>query len=46
MSGTRILIVDDEQRMRKLVRDYMMREGYVVMEASNGRQALEIFHSV
>ena len=45
MSNTTILIVDDEQRMRKLVRDYMMREGYVVMEASNGRQALEIFHS-
>ena len=45
MSNTTILIVDDEQRMRKLVRDYMIREGYVVMEASNGRQALEIFHS-
>ena len=45
MSNTTILIVDDEQRMRKLVRDYMIREGYVVLEASNGRQALEIFHS-
>ena len=45
MSNTTILIVDDEQRMRKLVRDYMIREGYVVIEAANGRQALEIFHS-
>ena len=45
MSNTTILIVDDEQRMRKLVRDYMIREGYVVLEAANGRQALEIFHS-
>lgn len=45
MSNTTILIVDDEQRMRKLVRDYMIREGYVVLEAANGRQALEIFRS-
>ena len=45
MSNTTILIVDDEQRMRKLVRDYMIREGYVALEAANGRQALEIFHS-
>ena len=29
MSGTKILIVDDEQRMRKLVRDYLIREGTV-----------------
>ena len=43
MSGTRILIVDDDQKMRKLVRDYMIREGYSVVEASNGREALEIF---
>ena len=45
MSSTTILIVDDEQRMRKLVRDYMIREGYIVLEASNGRQSLEIFNS-
>lgn len=44
MSGTTILIVDDEQRMRKLVRDYMIREGYRVLEAADGRQALEIFN--
>lgn len=43
MSGTRIMIVDDEQRLRKLVRDYMIREGYSVLEASNGREALNLF---
>lgn len=45
MSGTTILIVDDEQRMRKLVRDYMIREGYTVLEAANGKQALDIFYN-
>ncbi len=45
MNGTKILIVDDEQRMRKLVRDYMIREGYIVLEAANGRQALDIFNT-
>ena len=43
MSATRILIVDDEQRMRKLLRDYMIREGYSVLEASGGKQALDLF---
>ena len=43
MSGTRIMIVDDEQRLRKLVRDYMIREGYSVLEAANGREALNLF---
>ena len=45
MSGTTILIVDDEQRMRKLVRDYMIREGYRVLEAADGRQALDLFNN-
>ena len=45
MNGTNILIVDDEQRMRKLVRDYMIREGYKVLEAADGRQALDIFNN-
>ena len=45
MNGTKILIVDDEQRMRKLVRDYMIREGYIALEAGNGRQALDIFNT-
>ena len=45
MNGTTILIVDDEQRMRTLVRDYMIREGYKVLEAADGRQALDIFNN-
>ena len=45
MSGTTILIVDDEQRMRKLLRDYMIREGYKVLEAADGRQALDIINN-
>ena len=45
MSSTKILIVDDEQRIRKLLRDYLIRDGYTVYEASNGRQALDIFNS-
>jgi DNA-binding response OmpR family regulator len=45
MSSTKILIVDDEQRIRKLLRDYLIRDGYTVYEASNGRRALDIFNS-
>ena len=45
MSSTKSLIVDDEQRIRKLLRDYLIRDGYTVYEASNGRQALDIFNS-
>ena len=39
------MIVDDEQRMRKLVRDYMIREGYSVLEAADGKQALDLFYN-
>jgi len=37
-----ILIVDDELRIRKLVSDFLVREGYSILEADNGRCALEI----
>lgn len=43
MSAARILVVDDEQRMRKLMRDYLLREGYSVLEAADGRTALNLF---
>ena len=33
MDKIRILVVDDESRMRKLVRDFLVREGYEVLEA-------------
>jgi two-component system response regulator ResD len=37
-----VLIVDDELRIRKLVADFLVREGYNILEADNGRSALEI----
>ncbi len=37
-----ILIVDDELRIRKLIADFLMREGYNILEAENGRCALDI----
>lgn len=43
MSITKILVVDDESRMRKLVSDFLIREKFIVLEASNGEEALEIF---
>ena len=43
MEAKRILIADDEDRMRKLVRDFLKKEGYAVVEAADGCQALEVF---
>ena len=40
----RILIVDDEKRIRDLICDYLHREGYETLEAENGREALTLFH--
>ncbi|SMD09736.1 response regulator transcription factor [Sporomusa malonica] len=37
-----VLIVDDELRMRKLVADFLIREGYSILEADNGQLALEL----
>jgi len=42
MQNKTILITDDELRIRKLVADFLLREGYTVLEADNGRTALEI----
>lgn len=41
--GKRILVVDDEARMRKLVKDFLVREGFTVLEAGDGEEALDIF---
>lgn len=41
----KILVVDDESRMRKLVRDFLQKKGYDVIEAENGEQAVDIFCS-
>lgn len=43
MSATKILVVDDEDRMRKLVGDFLVKDGYTVIEASNGLEAVEKF---
>ena len=40
----KILVVDDESRMRKLVRDFLVRGGYEVLEAGDGEAALDIFY--
>lgn len=43
MSKIKILVVDDESRMRKLVSDFLNRENFQVIEAANGEEALDIF---
>lgn len=45
MDRTKILVVDDESRMRKLVKDFLSREGYAVLEAGDGIEAMDIFYS-
>ncbi len=44
MDNLKILVVDDESRMRKLVRDFLVKKGFVVVEAENGEQAIDIFY--
>ena len=43
MDKIKILVVDDEARMRKLVRDFLVRKGYEVVEAEDGEEACTIF---
>lgn len=43
MDRKKVLVVDDESRMRKLVRDFLVRENYEVIEADNGESAVDIF---
>lgn len=45
MAVQKILVVDDEARMRKLVSDFLVREGYEVLEAANGEEAMDLFYA-
>ncbi len=45
MEKTKILVVDDESRMRKLVRDFLVKKEYEVLEAADGNEALDLFYS-
>ncbi len=44
MDRLKILVVDDEPRMRKLVKDFLVKSGYDVIEAQDGSQALDSFY--
>ena len=44
MEQLKILVVDDEQRMRKLVRDFLVKKNFDVMEAGDGEEAVDIFY--
>ncbi len=45
MLDTNILIVDDEPRMRKLIKDFLLQKGYRILEAEDGEKAIEIFEN-
>lgn len=43
MPSNTILVVDDEQRMRKLVRDFLIKKDFRVLEAADGEEAVDVF---
>ena len=43
MDRLKIMVVDDESRMRKLVSDFLIKSNYVVVEAADGAEAIDIF---
>ena len=45
MEGLYILVVDDESRMRKLLKDFLSAKGYQILEAEDGEKAIEIFET-
>ena len=44
MEAPKILVVDDESRMRKLVRDFLEKKNFRVLEAGDGEEAMDIFY--
>lgn len=45
MDKIKILVVDDESRMRKLVKDFLLKKDYEVLEAGDGEEAIDVFFS-
>ena len=45
MDRKKILVVDDEARMRKLVKDFLEKENYMVLEAGDGMEAMDLFYA-
>ena len=43
MDKLKVLVVDDESRMRKLVKDFLVKKDFVVLEAENGADAIDVF---
>ena len=43
MSNITVLVVDDEARMRKLIKDFLSQKGYSILEAGDGEEALKVF---
>lgn len=43
MNECKVLVVDDESRMRKLVKDFLVKKDFEVLEAADGEQAIEVF---
>ena len=46
MESLKILVVDDESRMRKLVKDFLTKKGFTVIEAGDGEEAVDKFFEV
>lgn len=45
MERLKILVADDESRMRKLVKDFLLKSNFEVLEAEDGSQALDLFYA-
>ena len=45
MERLKILVVDDESRMRKLVRDFLVKKDFEVLEAGDGEEALDVLYN-
>lgn len=44
MENLKILVVDDEEKIRKLIKDFLVKKDYLVLEAEDGEKALDIFY--